>query len=171
MAGYKHKKTELWHEMAPAHDRGYGWDKATKTFTPVPSYVRLCSEPSLRHLPPSAAFVSEFTAAMESGQLDDTNWFTAFADLDDWRLLASDLVALEQETGGPLWINERERYAFMLVFEAGAQGAGDYMPHSTLDSLGDLGIGLRNADWSKVRQLLPSDSGAKHPRLTLVKAS
>jgi hypothetical protein len=55
-------------------------------------------------------FLDAFTAALENGDLDQTNWKAAFRFSDDWLALATELIEVDSD-----WLNERHRRAASLA--------------------------------------------------------
>jgi hypothetical protein len=131
--GYQPRITPLTHEQAfmPSRtddeqmtppDNG-GWNVETSEFEPVRNYRQLNNhdydDRKLLRIPLWMLFLDAFTAAVETGYLDHTNWKKSFRFSEDWRALGTDL--LDAETA---WLNERHYNAIAVTAlyreEAGA---------------------------------------------------
>jgi len=118
--GYTPQVTPLTHErtyidarsedeqMTPA-DNG-GWNVETQVFEPVRNYQALnkfdYDDKRFLFIPLWRLFLDAFTAGVENGDLDHTNWRAAFRFSDDWLALATELAEVES-----VWLNERHRRA------------------------------------------------------------
>lgn len=122
--GYLPRITPLTHEQAYLASRtedeqmtpveNGGWDVERHCFDRVGNYQQLnkfdYDDRRFLMIPLWRLFLDAFTAAVENGYLDHTNWKQAFRFREDWLALATDLKNTDAE-----WMHERHQRALTLA--------------------------------------------------------
>lgn len=135
--GYPPRITPLTHERAYLASRtedeqmtpveNGGWDVERGCFERIGNYQQLnkydYDDRRFLLIPLWRLFLDAFTAAVENGYIDHTNWKLAFRFKEDWLALATDL-----KNAGAEWMHERHQRALTIAMlgEPEHPGFGTY---------------------------------------------
>lgn len=156
--GYQPRITPLTHEKAYVATRNAdeqmtptengGWNVEAGVFETIRNYRQLnkidYDDKRFLFIPIWHLFLDAFTAAVENGFIDRTNWKRAFRFSDDWLALGNDLLRAETA-----WLNERHRNAILATMLHGHPALSGF---STCQELGEFLI--EKIDWQTSSQRL-----------------